>query len=612
MYISLYRRYRPQTFSDMVGQSAAVGVLMESLREGSLGHAYLFSGPRGCGKTSAARLVAKSLDCQSRGKDCEPCGVCENCRAIAAGEHLDVIEIDGASNRGIGEIRDLKSHVSLKPLSAAYKVYIIDEVHMLTDAAFNALLKTLEEPPANVVFLLATTEPHKVPVTIRSRCQHIPFHRITIADTVARLKYVCEQEKIPCEEEAAWEVARQADGALRDALSITEQAVALGRGSLSLESVRELTGGSSRTELERWVTLLRTEPRQAAAEISSIMARGISPERLCESLFVLFRDLWYYSLWSERALDALESSAGEKKYLETESPNWSPDKLEAACLLCNRLLPRTHFGMKGDVFSGLVFMELRNIIDGRTAVTAAEPSQQPQQPASQRIPTQAAAPASQPAPQRSQPQYAEEPSPFFDDEPYDMPQSQQAPPAPQRAQKRTAPAADAPSFSAAPLSGETLTLPKPDVEELCARLGAGDFSKLIAGLEADWIPVASALLRAELSLRGGRLEISFERPMPAKNYLSAQNNRSLLERAAAKLWELPEAKTEGGAAEAAKAPEPAPEEQKRPERQPAARDEKEEAKPAEAAMSRILRLAGAELLYVHSADSEEEESEGNE
>ncbi len=167
MYISLYRRYRPQTFSDMVGQGAAVGVLMESLRESSLGHAYLFSGPRGCGKTSAARLVAKSLTCLNKQDGCEPCGACENCIAITAGEHLDVIEIDGASNRGIGEIRDLKSHVNLKPLSAAYKIYIIDEVHMLTEQAFNALLKPRVEPPLIVVFLLATPEAHKVQVTIR-------------------------------------------------------------------------------------------------------------------------------------------------------------------------------------------------------------------------------------------------------------------------------------------------------------------------------------------------------------------------------------------------------------------------------------------------------------
>lgn len=234
MYISLYRKYRPQTFSDMVGQSAAVSVLQESLKENKLGHAYLFSGPRGCGKTSAARLVAKSLNCQNLSSDYEPCGECSSCIGIALCEHLDVIEIDGASNRGIGEIRDLKSHVNLKPLSAPYKVYIIDEVHMLTEPAFNALLKTLEEPPANVIFLLATTEPHKVPVTIRSRCQHIPFHRISIADMISRIKYVCEKENIIFEDEAVWELARQADGALRDSLSLTEQAVALGRGNLTL------------------------------------------------------------------------------------------------------------------------------------------------------------------------------------------------------------------------------------------------------------------------------------------------------------------------------------------------------------------------------------------
>ena len=364
MYISLYRRYRPQTFSDMVGQSAAVGVLLESLKEGSLGHAYLFSGPRGCGKTSAARLVAKSLDCLNRSADCEPCGECENCRAIAAGEHLDVIEIDGASNNGIDQIRDLKSHVSLKPLASKYKVYIIDEVHMLTTQAFNGLLKTLEEPPSNVVFLLATTEPQKIPVTIRSRCQHIPFHRITIADTVERIKYVCGRENTECDEEAVWEVARQADGALRDALSITEQAIALGHGRLSLESVRELTGGSSRTELESWITALRTEPQKAAAAIHSILARGISPQRLCEALFVLFRDLWYYSLWKEKAFEALESSSAEKKYIEKESAEWPPEKLEEACSLCAALLPRTRYGMKGDIFSGLIFMELREILEG--------------------------------------------------------------------------------------------------------------------------------------------------------------------------------------------------------------------------------------------------------
>jgi len=368
MYVSLYRRYRPQKFSDIVGQNAAVKVLQESLKEGHLGHAYLFSGPRGCGKTSAARIVAKSLNCLDPQEGNEPCGICTSCTAIAEGEHLDVIEIDGASNRGIGEIRDLKTRVNLKPLNAEYKVYIIDEVHMLTEQAFNALLKTLEEPPANVIFLLATTEPNKVPVTIRSRCQHIPFHRISIADIVARITYICEQEKIKSEQEAVWEISRQADGALRDALSLTEQAVALGNGTLSLRGVLELMGGNSRTELERWVSLLRTEPQKAAIALHDMLARGISAENFTESLFAVFRDLWLYSIWGEKGMDAIEVSEAEHEFIMNESALWAPQQLKAACLFCNKMLPRTRYGIRTEVFLGLLLLEMTNIIGNNSAI----------------------------------------------------------------------------------------------------------------------------------------------------------------------------------------------------------------------------------------------------
>ena len=589
MYISLYRRYRPQTFSDMVGQSAAVGVLMESLREGSLGHAYLFSGPRGCGKTSAARLVAKSLDCLNRKDDCEPCGVCENCRAIAAGEHLDVIEIDGASNRGIGEIRDLKSHVNLKPLSAAYKVYIIDEVHMLTEQAFNALLKTLEEPPSNVVFLLATTEPHKVPVTIRSRCQHIPFHRITIADTVDRLKYVCAQENIEAEDEAVWELARQADGALRDALSLTEQAVALGRGRLSLDSVKELTGGSSRTELEKWVTQMRAAPQEAASALHSIMARGISSERLCESLFVLFRDLWLYSLWGEKALEALETSSAERDYLASEAAHWDAAKLKAACELCNGLLPRAHYGMKGDIFSGVVFMELQSIINGE--IRSEQARSVPQ--------SRAASPAAAAAGRAPEPEAYAAP----------QPRAESAPAAPQPEKPAAAETrAERPQSAAQP---------KPRVNEDagCRPAGGAElFMKLTSLLpESDRLAVSAALLDAAL-VRGDKgIEIEFEREMPARNFLSVAHNRKELCAAAAKLWNI-EGAAEAQLAEAVRAePEPVtPAAQ--PETKPQPREEARQAQPsAGAPLSAILRKAGAELLYVRSADmSDEETPEGNE
>ena len=581
MYISLYRRYRPQTFSDMVGQSAAVGVLMESLREGSLGHAYLFSGPRGCGKTSAARLVAKSLDCLNRKDDCEPCGVCENCRAIAAGEHLDVIEIDGASNRGIGEIRDLKSHVNLKPLSAAYKVYIIDEVHMLTEQAFNALLKTLEEPPSNVVFLLATTEPHKVPVTIRSRCQHIPFHRITIADTVDRLKYVCAQENIEAEDEAVWELARQADGALRDALSLTEQAVALGRGRLSLDSVKELTGGSSRTELEKWVTQMRSEPQKAAAALHSIMARGISPERLCESLFALFRDLWLYSLWGEKALEALETSSAERDYLASEAAQWDAAKLRAACELCNGLLPRAHYGMKGDIFSGVIFMELQSIINGE--VRAGQAAGVPQ--------SRAAEPA---APQ----------SRTAGPERYAAPQ-------PRAESAKPAPAAEAPAADVEP-APQPQSAPQ-EADPALPTGGAELFWKLASLIDAgDRIAISAALLNAAIVRGANGVEIEFEKETPARNFLSIAHNRKTLCAAAAKLWNL-----EGAAEPEQPQPESASrapvQEIQQPERGPRQREEAQPARAAAAPLSNILRRAGAELLYVRSAEmNEEETTEGNE
>ena len=600
MYISLYRRYRPQTFSDMVGQSAAVGVLMESLREGSLGHAYLFSGPRGCGKTSAARLVAKSLDCLNRKDDCEPCGVCENCRAIAAGEHLDVIEIDGASNRGIGEIRDLKSHVNLKPLSAAYKVYIIDEVHMLTEQAFNALLKTLEEPPSNVVFLLATTEPHKVPVTIRSRCQHIPFHRITIADTVDRLKYVCAQENIEAEDEAVWELARQADGALRDALSLTEQAVALGRGRLSLDSVKELTGGSSRTELEKWVTQMRAAPQEAASALHSIMARGISSERLCESLFVLFRDLWLYSLWGEKALEALETSSAERDYLASEAAHWDATKLKAACELCNGLLPRAHYGMKGDIFSGVVFMELQSIINGEIR------SEQARSVTHSRTASPAAAAVSRaPEPAAAAVSRALEPEAYA----APQPRAESAPAAPQPEKPAAAETrAERPQSAAQP---------KPRVNEdaACRPAGGAELFMKLASLlpESDRLAVSAALLDAAL-VRGDKgIEIEFEREMPARNFLSVAHNRKELCAAAAKLWNI-EGAADAQLTEAVRAePEPVPA-AAQPEPKPQPREEARPAQPsAGAPLSAILRKAGAELLYVRSADmSDEETPEGNE
>ena len=562
MYISLYRRYRPQKFSDMVGQSAAVNVLREALKESHLGHAYLFSGPRGCGKTSAARLVAKGLNCQKPGSDGEPCGECEACRAIAQGEHLDVIEIDGASNRGINEIRDLKSHVNLKPLIAPFKVYIIDEVHMLTEAAFNALLKTLEEPPANVVFLLATTEPHKVPVTIRSRCQHIPFHRISMADMVNRVAYVCTTENIRADMEAVWEISRQADGALRDALSLTEQAVSLGKGSLTLESVKALTGGSNRTELEKWVVNLRLDPKESNASLQEMLGRGISVERLTESLFAVFRDMWIFSLWGEKGMEALEISEEEGKFLREETPHWNAEKLRSVCIFCNRLLPRARYGMRMEVFSGLIMLELINIIEGKNdAVSSVGESMRPlnkvlsAETASQRPDC-----VSQKAGQAGN-----EYRPADEKAPEIMPEQ------------------------------NTKTI---SFEELPDK----NYAKLLSKLGDRGISIGAALLNCGIQIEDSEWNFVSDLHSPSLTYLTVPHNRKILSRALDEVWGV---KDPTGKEKAAVIPDSLPLENRVGEDVSNVREKA----PKGSLISdtdRIIKLLGAEVLYVKDANGDNE------
>lgn len=357
-YVSLYRRYRPLRFGEVVGQDAAISVLRHAIEGGKTVHAYLFSGPRGCGKTSLARILAKALNCTDIRPGAEPCGECPSCVAITASGSLDVVEIDGASNRGIDEIRELKAHVSLAPFSSRKKVYIVDEVHMLTEPAFNALLKTLEEPPPHAVFILATTEPQKVPVTIRSRCQHIPFRRISGREIARRLAEVCSREGIPSEDNALWELARQADGAMRDALSLLEQAVPIGGGSVTTETVQTLVGGGSRAEMEAFVSAYRSNPEGAIGKLMDSLHKGASMERLLESLFVIFRDLWILGTWGEKTLESLELSKEEKDFLLKESMYWPVENLRFCLENQAKMLGRLRYGIRADVFAGLLLQGL--------------------------------------------------------------------------------------------------------------------------------------------------------------------------------------------------------------------------------------------------------------
>ena len=290
MYRVLYRKWRPSTFSDVAGQPQVTQTLKNEIQMGRLAHAYLFTGSRGTGKTSCAKILAKAVNCLNP-KGGDPCNECEICRGIDSGSILDVVEIDAASNNGVDNIRDLREEANYTPAAAKYRVYIIDEVHMLSTGAFNALLKTLEEPPAHVIFILATTEVHKLPATILSRCQRFDFHRIKPEDIASRLQYVAKAETIELENEAALLIARLADGALRDALSLLDQCAGDGV-KVDASRVSQVAGLAGREYLfDLTAAVLHRDSAAALQIIDRLHNASCDIGRLCEELLTHYRNL---------------------------------------------------------------------------------------------------------------------------------------------------------------------------------------------------------------------------------------------------------------------------------------------------------------------------------
>lgn len=293
-YQALYRVWRPQRFADLVGQQMVTKTLRNALSTGQTTHAYLFTGPRGTGKTSAAKIFAKALNCHHQ-KDGEPCNKCETCQAITAGRLNDVIEIDAASNNGVEEIRDIRDKAKYAPTQADYKVYIIDEVHMLSTGAFNALLKTLEEPPKNVVFILATTEPHKIPATIISRTQRFDFKRIEVTAILERMEYILDEKAISYQPEALKVIAKVAEGGMRDALSILDQVISFGDNDVTLENALLVTGSVTNEKLAVYLKQVsQHETPQALQTVHELLADGKSAKRLVEDLIAYCRDMLLY------------------------------------------------------------------------------------------------------------------------------------------------------------------------------------------------------------------------------------------------------------------------------------------------------------------------------
>lgn len=292
-YVALYRKWRPQGFDALVGQEAVRTALTNALETGRIAHAYLFAGPRGTGKTSTAKILAKAVNCE-HGPTPNPCNECQNCVRINDGTSMDVFEIDAASNRGIDEIRDLREKVAFAPVSGRYKVYIIDEVHMLTTEAFNALLKTLEEPPPHVIFILATTEPHKIPATIHSRCQRFDFRRVTDADIVKRLREVADGSGIAADDDALQLIAVQADGGMRDALSLLDQCGVMAE-HVTAETVRSVLGIVGREALRELVKAIGEGQVPKALELlETLLAGGKDVKQIITELAEYLRAVLLY------------------------------------------------------------------------------------------------------------------------------------------------------------------------------------------------------------------------------------------------------------------------------------------------------------------------------
>lgn len=358
MYTALYRQERPETFKEVIGQNHIVQVLSHQVRTDTVGHAYLFCGTRGTGKTTIARLLAKAVNCQDEDKAIRPCGHCDNCEAIRQGSFVDVIELDGASNRGVDNVRELKESVNYPPAVGRKKVYIIDEVHMLTTPAFNALLKTLEEPPENVILILATTDPQQLPQTILSRCQRLDFKRVTHGDLVKHFMRICENQGVVLSPQAADILATSADGSVRDGLSLLEQCLASGEQNITEEVVLEYAGGLSQ-EFLLGITecVIRGDLAEGISLINQAVDKGKESRQILKDLTGHYRNLMVSKL-VENPQGILNLAEETVELIKKQSSKMELSQINKGLLLLANTAKDSKSSTQPRIFLELAFMKL--------------------------------------------------------------------------------------------------------------------------------------------------------------------------------------------------------------------------------------------------------------
>ncbi|MGX9132830.1 DNA polymerase III subunit gamma/tau [Rummeliibacillus sp. JY-2-4R] len=371
-YQAFYRVYRPQSFREMSGQSHVKRTLQNALLANKTTHAYLFSGPRGTGKTSTAKIFAKALNCEHAPTD-EPCNECATCKSITNGSHPDVIEFDAASNSSVDEIREIIEKVRFAPASARFKVYIIDEVHMLSTSAFNALLKTLEEPPSHVVFILATTEPHKIPATIISRCQRFDFKRLSSIDILDRMKIVLEDIQLSYDEQALKVIAKSAAGGMRDALSMLDQVVSFSGDKVTLEDALFVTGSISQDifyDLAK--SLAQKDVANVLAMLEQLMSEGKDAVRLSEDLITFFRDLLLIQSAPDLG-DLLELATTDEKF-QTLANEFTMDALYSYIDILSKTQQEMRLSLHSKVYLETALLKMSQLSNFRSTIVGSENS----------------------------------------------------------------------------------------------------------------------------------------------------------------------------------------------------------------------------------------------